>query len=191
MSIAPQALERSVLEGKEREELAVIAEAMGVKPAPRASKATLIDSILRQAGIETGTEAPERPRRTRATKAAKPASAPAPEADSPVASGPEANGVSATDDASMAASTGEPGSNGEAGTNGDADGTRVSPSADADGGTDTGTVTATSATDATEATAAGETAARGAGPSLTASGTALNAWPTTRSMTWERVASRL
>ena len=69
MSIAPQALERSVLESKERDELAVIAEAMGVKPSSRASKATLIDSILRQAGIETGSE--ERPaRRTRATKAA-------------------------------------------------------------------------------------------------------------------------
>ena len=90
MSIAPQALERSVLEGKEREELAVIAEAMGVKPASRASKATLIDSILRQAGIETGSEAPERPRRTRATKAtAKPAAAdPVPEAN-----GPESNGT--------------------------------------------------------------------------------------------------
>ena len=35
MSIAPQALERSVLESKEREELAVIAQAMGVKPASR------------------------------------------------------------------------------------------------------------------------------------------------------------
>ena len=67
MSIAPQALERSVLESKERDELAVIAEAMGVKPSSRASKATLIDSILRQAGIETPEE---RPRRTRATKAA-------------------------------------------------------------------------------------------------------------------------
>ncbi len=66
MSIAPQALERSVLEGKEREELAVIAEAMGVKPASRASKASIIDQILRQAGIEVTPE--ERPRKARAPR---------------------------------------------------------------------------------------------------------------------------
>ena len=66
MSMAPQALERSVLERKERDELAAIAEAMGVKPASRASKATLIDQILREAGIETA--APERPKRTRTSQ---------------------------------------------------------------------------------------------------------------------------
>ena len=63
MSITPQALERSVLERKERDELAAIAEAMGVKPSARASKTTLIDQILRQAGIQTAAE--ERPKRTR------------------------------------------------------------------------------------------------------------------------------
>ncbi|MDQ6798500.1 MAG: transcription termination factor Rho [Actinomycetota bacterium] len=68
MSIAPQALERSVLERKERDELAAIATAMGVKASGRASKSTLIDSILREAGIETGGE--ERPKRPRASKAA-------------------------------------------------------------------------------------------------------------------------
>nr|MBA3268428.1 hypothetical protein [Acidimicrobiia bacterium] len=68
MSIAPQALERSVLERKERDELAAIATAMGVKASARASKSTLIDQILREAGIETGT--PERPRRARSSKAA-------------------------------------------------------------------------------------------------------------------------
>jgi transcription termination factor Rho len=67
MSMAPQALERSVLERKERDELAAIAEAMGVKPASRASKATLIDQILREAGIET--TPPERPKRTRTSRA--------------------------------------------------------------------------------------------------------------------------
>ena len=69
MSIAPQALERSVLESKEREELAVIAEAMGVKPASRASKASIIDQILRQAGIEVTPEerAPRKPRAPRAS----------------------------------------------------------------------------------------------------------------------------
>ncbi|HEX2023427.1 MAG TPA: transcription termination factor Rho [Acidimicrobiales bacterium] len=67
MSIAPQALERSVLERKERDELAAIAEAMGVKPSARASKSTLIDSILREAGIETAAE--ERPKRSRGSRA--------------------------------------------------------------------------------------------------------------------------
>ncbi len=71
MSIAPQALERSVLERKERDELAAIASAMGVKASGRASKSTLIDSILREAGIETGSEErPKRPRSSKATAAA-------------------------------------------------------------------------------------------------------------------------
>jgi hypothetical protein len=52
VTIVPQPpLERSVLERKERDELATIAEAMGVKPSARASKSTLIDHILREAGI--------------------------------------------------------------------------------------------------------------------------------------------
>ncbi|HVL27254.1 MAG TPA: transcription termination factor Rho [Acidimicrobiales bacterium] len=73
-STAPQALERSVLERKERDELAAIAEAMGVKPAARASKATLIDQILREAGIETA-PAEERPRRSRSRASANGAKA--------------------------------------------------------------------------------------------------------------------
>ncbi|HWI03832.1 MAG TPA: hypothetical protein VNT52_08415, partial [Acidimicrobiales bacterium] len=69
MTIVPQPpLERSVLERKERDELATIASAMGVKPSARASKSTLIDQILREAGIETAPE--EKPRRARVTKAA-------------------------------------------------------------------------------------------------------------------------
>src|SRR5919202_946922 len=62
MSVEPQALERSVLERKEREELATIAEAMGVKSAARASKATLIDQILTEAGVEAPVEKPRRSR---------------------------------------------------------------------------------------------------------------------------------
>jgi transcription termination factor Rho len=60
MSVEPQALERSVLERKERDELAAIAEAMGVKAGARTSKANLIGQILREAGIETGDEKPKR-----------------------------------------------------------------------------------------------------------------------------------
>jgi transcription termination factor Rho len=67
MSVEPQALERSVLERKERDELAAIAEAMGVKAGARTSKANLIGQILREAGIETG-EA-EKPKRTPKPKA--------------------------------------------------------------------------------------------------------------------------
>ncbi|MGI8807532.1 MAG: transcription termination factor Rho [Acidimicrobiales bacterium] len=67
-------LERSVLERKERDELATIAAAMGVKPSARASKSTLIDHILREAGIETAPE--EKPaRRPRVSKAAAAAAA--------------------------------------------------------------------------------------------------------------------
>ena len=67
MSVEPQALERSVLERKERDELATIAEAMGVKAGPRTSKANLIGQILREAGIETGDD--DKPKRTTKSKA--------------------------------------------------------------------------------------------------------------------------
>ena len=49
-------LERSVLERKERDELATIAGALGMKPGARAKKETLIDQILRGAGVGTGAE---------------------------------------------------------------------------------------------------------------------------------------
>ena len=52
MSVEPQALERSVLERKERDELAAIAEAMGVKAGSRASKATLIDQNAGYGGYQ-------------------------------------------------------------------------------------------------------------------------------------------
>src|SRR5438270_6291209 len=60
MSVEPQALERSVLERKERDELAAIAEALGVKAGARTSKANLIGQILREAGIETEDDRPKR-----------------------------------------------------------------------------------------------------------------------------------
>jgi transcription termination factor Rho len=65
---SPPPFERSVLERKERDELATIAEAMGVKPSSRMLKSTLIDQILRAAGIETVSE--EKPRRARTSRAA-------------------------------------------------------------------------------------------------------------------------
>jgi transcription termination factor Rho len=78
--MSEQALERSVLERKERDELHTIAEALGVKPGTRTKKADLIQTILVAAGVEPapaeGDAAAEKPKRApRATKAAKAAAA--------------------------------------------------------------------------------------------------------------------
>ena len=48
---AEQQLERSVLEGKEREELHAIAQALSVKTNTRTKKADMIDGILKAAGV--------------------------------------------------------------------------------------------------------------------------------------------
>ncbi|MEY4158992.1 MAG: transcription termination factor Rho [Actinomycetota bacterium] len=77
--MAAEALEKSVLEGKDREQLMAIAQALGVKSVSRAKKAELIDKILEQ------TTAPE--------PVAKPAAKPAPKSAgsaSPAASAPSA-----------------------------------------------------------------------------------------------------
>src|SRR5205085_8387264 len=63
MSVEPQALERSVLEAKDRDELATIAEALGLKPSARTSKAGLVDAILQGIGVEEA-----KPKKTRARK---------------------------------------------------------------------------------------------------------------------------
>ncbi len=51
---AEQQLERSVLEGKEREELQTIAQALSVKTNTRTKKADIIDGILKAAGLPAG-----------------------------------------------------------------------------------------------------------------------------------------
>jgi transcription termination factor Rho len=62
-------LERSVLEGKDREELYAIADALGTKPGSRTKKADLIAQILRATGVDVdAAEGAEKPRRTRARK---------------------------------------------------------------------------------------------------------------------------
>ncbi|MGH9096402.1 MAG: Rho termination factor N-terminal domain-containing protein, partial [Acidimicrobiales bacterium] len=48
---AEQQLERSVLEGKERDELHAIAQALSVKTTTRTKKADMIDSILKATGV--------------------------------------------------------------------------------------------------------------------------------------------
>jgi transcription termination factor Rho len=65
-----QQLERSVLEGKERDELHAIADAMGLKPTSRTAKATLVNKILSAAGVEVAEEnGAKKPRAVRAKAA--------------------------------------------------------------------------------------------------------------------------
>ncbi len=53
---ADKQLERSVLEGKERDELQVIAQSLSVKTTTRTKKADMIDGILAAAGVTTNGE---------------------------------------------------------------------------------------------------------------------------------------
>jgi transcription termination factor Rho len=68
-----QQLERSMLDGKDREELHAIAGAMGVKGVTRLRKADLVDAILNAAGGEGGSAEPagRASKATKATKSAK------------------------------------------------------------------------------------------------------------------------
>ncbi len=54
---AEQQLERSVLEGKERDELSAIAQAMSLKTTSRTKKADIIDQILDATGVTSGAPA--------------------------------------------------------------------------------------------------------------------------------------
>ena len=85
MSGEPQ-LERSVLEGKERDKLQAIAEALGLKPTARAKKADLIDGILRDTGDEAAPPAEaEAARPRRATRKRAGATAQVPNGAAPAA----------------------------------------------------------------------------------------------------------
>jgi transcription termination factor Rho len=128
---AEQQLERSVLEGKERDELSAIAQAMSLKTTTRTKKADIIDQILDATGVtsgpppsassngDDGTNGTKPARRSRASAAARgaadaasfvsgdgdiEASATADAADAPA---PEAAAASAT--------TADKASNGDAG----------------------------------------------------------------------------
>jgi transcription termination factor Rho len=94
--VAAEALEQSMLESKDKEQLLAIAQALGIKTTSRAAKATLIDKILET----TGGGSPDAPpasngRAPRAPKASAPAAVPDPEvtetpsvADAPAAEAP-------------------------------------------------------------------------------------------------------
>src|SRR5262249_49928485 len=76
-SVAADALEQSVLESKDRDQLVAIASALGVKVTSRAKKADVILKILEQTGALPS------PAATPAPSAEPPTSAPEPEAAAP------------------------------------------------------------------------------------------------------------
>ena len=76
--MAADALEQSVLESKDREQLVAIASALGVKSTSRAKKADLIQKILEQTGAIAAPEAAADPaRRSLVDAAARPSAPPA------------------------------------------------------------------------------------------------------------------
>jgi transcription termination factor Rho len=133
--MSEQQLERSMLDGKDREELHAIAGAMGVRGVTRMRKADLVEAILAAAGANGvatngAGSAPDKPKRVRSRKATAEdpiaalaaeeealaaATAEAP-ASSPEPAPPGRSQPTATVDASSAAPTVErPGSNGTTG----------------------------------------------------------------------------
>jgi transcription termination factor Rho len=138
MSGEPQ-LERSVLEGKERDKLQAIADALGLKPTARTKKADLIDGILRATGVEAPPAEVEgaKPRRTTRKRAAEVAELPggedqgvlatlAPVDESPdagpAAPAPEPRPEPATDTATDTDTDTDTGAGGGAGSEVDPDG---------------------------------------------------------------------
>jgi transcription termination factor Rho len=95
---AEQQLERSVLEGKERDELSAIAQAMSLKTTTRTKKADIIDRILDATGVTTHNEksSDESANGDAANgngNGTKPARRPRAAATAPAASGDEAAGT--------------------------------------------------------------------------------------------------
>ncbi len=136
---AEQQLERSVLEGKERDELSAIAQAMSLKTTSRTKKADIIDQILDATGVtsgsgaggqsngdgsngdgeQTGTNGAKPARRSRASAAARGATEAASfvAGDSEAGSGTDGGGEAGGSDSAGSASvtTTETGGGGDAG----------------------------------------------------------------------------
>jgi len=110
MSTAAE-LERDVLEQKERGELHVIAESLGMHPGPRTKKSDLIDQILQATGVAPP-QAPSRASQVEAWAAMgalAPTSLTVPLPPSPSADGPEGSTVSSAGEPSAGEpSAGEP-----------------------------------------------------------------------------------
>jgi transcription termination factor Rho len=125
---AEQQLERSVLEGKERDELQAIAQALSVKTNTRTKKADMIDGILKATGVSVDDSTPGDPGVTNGDRAG---------ANHAAENG---NGSSGARRASRSgrAATGSPvtAEDGEPSTNGNADttGSEAAGSGDADSG---------------------------------------------------------
>jgi transcription termination factor Rho len=129
---AEQQLERSVLEGKERDELSAIAQAMSLKTTTRTKKADIIDQILDATGVTSGPAGGEQsngdagPAGTNGTKPARRSRAAAAargtaDAASFVAGDGETGGAATADEAGGAAAETAPASVAptETATNGD------------------------------------------------------------------------
>jgi transcription termination factor Rho len=84
--VTAEALEKSVLESKDREQLIAIAQALGVKSVSRAKKADIIQKILEQTG---GSEAPATNGASTAVENASTAAAATPPASDRVVLGPD------------------------------------------------------------------------------------------------------
>ncbi len=93
---AEQQLERSVLEGKERDELSAIAQAMSLKTTSRTKKADIIDQILDATGVTSAAPAAENGhgaigeangKPTRRSRSAASTAAPSPPAEVPSPAG--------------------------------------------------------------------------------------------------------
>ncbi len=130
---AEQQLERSVLEGKERDELSAIAQAMSLKTTTRTKKADIIDQILDATGVtsapaaqsngdseSSGTNGAAKPaRRSRASAAARGAAGTASfvagDGDAAGTPGADVSDGPAADTAPAAATSTEAASNGDSG----------------------------------------------------------------------------
>ena len=128
---AEQQLERSVLEGKERDELSAIAQAMSLKTTTRTKKADIIDQILDATGVtsgpapgassngDEGTNGTKPARRSRASAAARGAADAASfvsgDGDADGSATADAGNAPATEVAPASATTAEAASNGDSG----------------------------------------------------------------------------
>ena len=81
VSVESQSLERSTLEGKDREQLMSIAKALGGKPGSRARKADIVDLIMQLANVEQPASQGNGSAEATGSRAAAPTRTPAREAD--------------------------------------------------------------------------------------------------------------